>query len=432
MISSISLALLGLSITANALPQVLDLSKACTHSFNSEQDAYTAWIESGAGIVLKSQDSMPETRPNWVVNMDAFIRGDDDTGMTNMDCGSIDGNCQPLLDCKKYKEKNLGSHYYVMRAIQGAHSLANYMREGLQDSAIESSLSIGSLIEYWKPEDSADKTMFSYLSAAFSMASGATAADPRVSGFMGFMSGVTAAASQALDSDGEDYRGSMEDVVLRMFSSSRDAIKNTLHAAMVADNADEVKKYLPEGSLAGFFGEGRYLFNDVSAVGQPVIDGMFKRMKQALVNVILRQTDHRVLVDDYIRDAGDCTYPGAWWSDSTSTCYYLIEKVGTSHHMCLSGDADSCDWKPLTDDQKQNIESYGVDLGDLYKNACQCAYQSQNSQTSPDPKAIPTDGSLPQCFYSITCRVGTPWDFSWDHSEVIEWYEIDEKRVPYS
>lgn len=128
---------------------------------------------------------------------------------------------------------------------------------------------------------------------------------------MGFMSGVTAAASQALDSEGDEYRGSMEEVVLRTFSSSRDAIKNTLHAAMVSENADDVKKYLPEGTLEGFFGEGRYLFNDVSAVGQPVIDGMFTRMKQALVNVILQKTGHRVLVDDYIRDAGDCDYPGA-------------------------------------------------------------------------------------------------------------------------
>lgn len=62
--------------------------------------------------------------------MDAFIR-DKDAGMTQMDCGSIDGNCLPLLDCEAYKAKNLSSHYYVMRAIQGPHSLANYMREGL-------------------------------------------------------------------------------------------------------------------------------------------------------------------------------------------------------------------------------------------------------------------------------------------------------------
>lgn len=60
MFNSMHLALLGLSITAHALPQVLDLSKACTHSFNSEQEAHTAWIESGAGIVLKSLDSMPD------------------------------------------------------------------------------------------------------------------------------------------------------------------------------------------------------------------------------------------------------------------------------------------------------------------------------------------------------------------------------------
>ena len=148
------------------------------------------------------------------------------------------------------------------------------------------------------------------------------------------------------------------------------------------------------------------------------------------MGVTLRQTDHWVLLDDSITKSKDCKYPGAWWSDTTSSCYYIIEKVTVPAIGCGAGDAKECDWKPLTQKQKENIESYDVQLKELYENACQCAFNSKNKQKSPDAANLPNDGSMPQCFYPLECKMATPMDFSWDHSEMLGWEEIPESRVP--
>ena len=125
---------------------------------------------------------------------DAEVRGVP-LGQNAADCGSLDGKCELLNDCKALNDKHQAPWYWVFKSVTNAKALAEYLRNGLQDSksnafhhlhnilsntntasstdAIESSLDIGTLMEYWKPQDSGDKSLLTYLAAAFSMGAAA-------------------------------------------------------------------------------------------------------------------------------------------------------------------------------------------------------------------------------------------------------------------
>lgn len=98
-----------------------------------------------------------------------------------------------LIKCLEfYVQQGMGPAWWILQSVAAIHEGLVKMHESLQDGTINSALHVDDMIEKFGlgPDTSGDINVMAALSAAFTMAAGATAAAAPISGPLTIVAGI--------------------------------------------------------------------------------------------------------------------------------------------------------------------------------------------------------------------------------------------------
>lgn len=159
------------------------------HTSGKVEDAASIWNDRGVGNFL---DDYLEANgeSNWLNNMaSGALPGSGDPGSAG--CGNRDQSCLPSVsNCAALAAAGHGAEYWVFNAVQklqvrfeadveGCHRRLTLLKdaferahENLQDSVIDSSLTVSTIASDFKITFQSNQEILRYIAAAFTMASG--------------------------------------------------------------------------------------------------------------------------------------------------------------------------------------------------------------------------------------------------------------------
>lgn len=113
-----------------------------------------------------------------------------------------------------------------------------------------------------------------------------------------------------------------------------------------------------------------------------------------LADITLQEYGYHVFNDENYLDEAACTANyGARWMEyaGKGRCMRLVYQDGGNNVY----------WPAPESVIKAAEDKYNIDITEYYSASCDCAISGSGE---PDTNALPSDGSLPQCFYNIDCQ----------------------------
>ncbi|KAK3703000.1 hypothetical protein LTR37_014730 [Vermiconidia calcicola] len=399
----------------------------CTNAdLSNPEGAAAVWNDYGIGTRLDEYIS-GHGEDNWLNDLASeSFPGSGDPG--SFGCGSRDQPCLSGMEsCETMAGNQRGAEFWIFNAIQKMQDNFERAHENLQDSIIDSSLSVSGIASDFKITFTSDERTLRYVAAAFGIAGGLVGygTGPIINGLKttATMFGGAFAASGNSAPVTVDPSKAMDSTLKEIFKVQRTILDDTLQLAVggggdyaslpdqSGDYGSSVAKFMADGYIGKFLMQGEL-------VSQYFSQG-YEMLNKKLVDVALQQFGYRVLADHQYEDAESCgAQAGAHWLDlDGGRCMRLaFEDTWTGK------------WLPAGEEiSKAAEEKYGMDVLGYFSNVCDC---SMNGSGETDLANLPTDGSLPQCFYNIACQdAESCLDEDGDHDWYICW-PIDTFEAP--
>ncbi|KAK6338600.1 hypothetical protein TWF696_009412 [Orbilia brochopaga] len=153
--------------------------------------------------------------------------------------------------------------------------------------------------------------------------------------------------------------------------------------------------------IGRFFSGGRFLIPATVNLDMEVrntVERGITRIRQALVIRALKNQGYFVSIDPAIATPESCTPTGSRFMNGK--CYKIIRNTGG---LQIVEDI------PRDTALKLDNAYYRISLEEFYNNAEACQNANPGSEGQAQFLGLPTDGSLPQCFFNMRVIVGSPF-----------------------
>ncbi|KAI0176111.1 hypothetical protein GGR52DRAFT_346224 [Hypoxylon sp. FL1284] len=382
-----------------------DGPKACTHSLDgSEKSKRAVWDTNGGEGVGQFLDDWIKKHgdSDWINKMDQDLYS---VGASNQWCNSLGGaQCPGPDECSKYDAKNVTQLYWILKAASTHYELSNHINDWLQTKTISDTLAIPDLVKKFGGDVDKNSNIWGIVIGALVSAAGLAAPiAPELSA--GLTVGVGAANfGSAFAKDTVDYSKAIADQLNGAFQATVNGLKVNLNLAMTGKDGKSGKKSsdLPNMSgpyssnIAKYFDGGKFLMGNIEEETQPMLDNMGKYLKQGSVMAILRAQEYFIFVDEKWGDQKSCEEKGTRkWVDNS--CAELWQLDHGEPNVMGKGSKDDY----VKDMQDSKYGSF--DMAKVYSGSIACA---RSGQSGVDQNKLPTDGSLPQCFYNFAVFKG--------------------------
>jgi hypothetical protein len=298
----------------------------------------------------------------------------------------------------KYAKKDVGAFYWILLAASTLHEGFLYFADNIRDDVIYDSLDVDSMLSTFSAElPSGDFNVFGLISGALGVAGAVTGVASPLMGTIFAITNSAAGMANAFAGDDVDISADVKSQMAGSFQATIDAIEQLCNVALTGN--PESPDTLPnqsgdwQTSLARFFDEGRFLVNDIAGEMQSMIDSAHGNFQKAMLNIIMRDSNYFFYYNTAITSSDDCAGNGAgsfWVQDSM--CFDLMRFINDGNTISENTSDDLI---------SAMMDNWGYDFGFAYSQAWDCATAHPDGTGAPDPGAIPTDGSLPECWYNI-------------------------------
>ncbi|KAK5172373.1 uncharacterized protein LTR77_004012 [Saxophila tyrrhenica] len=375
-------------------------SDLCTNADLSRPEGAAAkWNDFGVGARL-DQYIGDQGAANWVNTLASeSFPGSGDPG--SFGCGSRDQPCMSGLDldtCGVMAADDRGTDFWILNAVQKMHAAFERAHENLQDSIIDSSLSVSGIASDFKIDFASDDKILRYVAAAFGMAGGMIGygSGPIVNALKtsATMFGAAFATTGVNQQPAIDPSKAMDSALKEVFESQRRMLDGILKLAVGGGGdydslPDQSGDY--STSVARFMADGKFLLQG-DLVNQYFSKG-YEMLNKKLVDIALQQFGYQVLADKNYEDAESCgaNYGAHWLDLDGGRCMRLTYE-----------DNWTGKWLPAPEEVVKAVEeNYGMDIFGYFGNLCDCHI---NGNGEVDLGNLATDGNIPQCFYNLACQ----------------------------
>ncbi|KAK6517419.1 hypothetical protein TWF281_004076 [Arthrobotrys megalospora] len=404
-----SLWLLALSpILSNSTPlpqRIIGISGSPELICSLSASDRSTWTNSGAAFFLDNFVRDNGVR-NWANNLDQRTTAGGTIADSNLDCTDLrTGNCRsPNVLCTQFTPPQVS---FIRNAMFTCHSLLRAYQEELQDAIISEILMAGGLVSDFGPPSEAGVSIFGILSGAFSVAAAAGAANPLIGGPLGAIAGIFGILGSIPDpTDTDNLRNDIDARLRQAFLASRDQV--SLLAQTIFGGVDDTSMLARISPPAGngettdvgrFFSGGRFLIPAVVNLDmevRAVAERGIGLIRQALVIRALKSQGYFVWIDTEATTFEACTPTGSRFMNGK--CYKIVRFRDT-----LQSRIDDI---PAETVLKFDSPAYQINVEGFYNNAEACQNAFPNSDGQAQFEGLPTDGSLPQCFFNMRVRTG--------------------------
>ncbi|KAI1084595.1 hypothetical protein F5B20DRAFT_522287 [Whalleya microplaca] len=381
--------------------------KACDYSLDgSEKSKRKIWDTDGAGVGKFLEDWIKKNgESDWLNRMDEDLYT---VGASNQWCNSLGGaQCPGPDECAKYNAKGVPQLYWVLKAANTHYELSNHINDWLQTNTIQNTLSIPDLTDKFGGKGDKNSDIWGIISAALVTAGGlvAPASGAASAALTVAVGGVSFGRTFAQDL--VDYTKAISDQLEGTFEATVEGLRVNLNLAMTGKDGKSGKKTsdLPNmngpwsTNIAKYFDAGKFLMGNIEEEVSPMLDNVAKFLKQGSVMAILRAREYIIFVDEKWKDQASCEKKDTRkWVDNS--CAELWKLDGGEPNTMGKGSKDD-ELKAMKDNK------YGAfDIAKMYEGSIACA-RSGKGKVDENTKALPTDGSLPGCFYNFAVVKGT-------------------------
>ncbi|KAF3905618.1 hypothetical protein ABW21_db0201272 [Orbilia brochopaga] len=370
----------------------------------SAQNPSSTWTNSGASFFLDKFIS--DTGPlNWVNRLDQTTTNGGSMPDSTLDCVDLSAqNClAPDVPCLQFTPPQLR---FIRDAITNCHRLLVAFQAELQAAIIPEILGAGALIsDFGEPEPGFN--VFGVINGALSIASGLTAVSPIVSGGLSAVSGIFGILASGPDQT-SNIRNDIDARLSQAFTTSRTQVAE-LAETIFGGRSDTsiLARIAPPASngemtdIGKFFSGGRFLILGSTNLDTPVrnfVQRGITRIRQALVIRALKSQGYFVSIDPEITNSDGCTPTGSRFMNGK--CYKIVR---TTSGLQVIEDI------PRDTALKLDNAYYSLNLEEFYNNAEACQNANPGSEGQAQFLGLPTDGTLPQCFFNMRVVVGSPF-----------------------
>lgn len=193
--------------------------------------------------------------------------------------------------------------------------------------------------------------------------------------------------------DVASIQGDVSTVMADVFQQARNYTTTLLEAAINGDGMDLT--LLPgydssnsDPAISQFFANGKWMLYDnanPTAIANEHLGDAIGKLRQSLVGTVLKATNVYVWINTGKKTVASCgkwDQRARWYNEK---CYIL---------------SDNPDGK-IARQSIDSLGSYGVKIDDVYQISDSCMAAHPDGDGTVDYHALPTDGSLPNCFYNL-------------------------------
>ncbi|KAI9802789.1 MAG: hypothetical protein M1833_001388 [Piccolia ochrophora] len=406
-------ALLIAHVYGNPVPQEVavigfeDTARVCAMKYDDPQ---ATWVNSGAAKFLNDFLVKNGGSKEWANKIDQATTRGGSQGESNLNCISLRGdNCRsPTVACEDYTPPAL---HFIRNAMFSCHAIFKSIHQSLQENTILNILDLDNIVsDFGAGTTEGSAQTFALVDSSLSIAAGVAAGFAPAAGTFAVIASSFGILG-ALDSPPEPT-GDLKNQLSAIFSASQSQLEETL--ATIFGGPGDTSKLAgvtssngPNGEtqdIAKFFSGGKFLIpvteqGGIDEIVKPITDRAALLIKQSLVSTTLKSLNFYIFVNTD-RSESDCgSITGSRFIDNQ--CFTLEKHGKTAGARASLRDTTEIIDKEIMLKLDDPAAGYNIDVTGFYRNADACQTAHPDFDGTLASNNLPTDGSLPECFFNI-------------------------------